>query len=252
MKEHPILFSTGMVQAILAGRKTQTRRVIVPQFTQLWGSGVPHGCNRYGAHVNIPLNPPHPRWGGWAYLFCPYGRAGDRLWVRETWGIASWYQPVGDEQHRFEAVRRRATDPDDSVTRWHPSIHMPRWASRITLEITGIRVQRVQEISEADAAAEGVPPNWCGNLAGWDPVEHGYLGVCKDKDGDSEEGYHRTAREAYQELWDSLNAKRGCGWDANPWVWAINFKRIDEREIDPDEETEIAIASGALDIDDLR
>jgi hypothetical protein len=92
------------------------------------------------------------------------------------------------------------------------------------LRVMDVRVEGVQDTTEEDARAEGVPPNWCGDIKGWDPEEHGYLGTINDETED--EGYFRTAREAFRELWDSINAKRGCGWDTNPWVWVIGFERV--------------------------
>lgn len=197
MTEHPILFSGEMVRAILAGRKTQTRRLpgleranAAPDKWRLW-----HGeLNGYWAFTDRPTQGEK---GACFETRCPYGVPGDRLWVRETWGLASWYEPAGDEIHRFEAIRRRASDPDDSVTRWYPSIHMKRWMSRLTLEITNIRVERLHQISEEDAIAEG----------------------CRYE-------YPVTARTAFLSIWDSLNAKRGYGWGANPFVWVIEFKRV--------------------------
>ena len=171
MKEYPIIFSGPMVRAILDGRKTQTRRVIKPQ---------PKGefC-RYGFHM-----PTQAIWTDLTVVSCPYGQPGDLLWVRETFAAA------GDQSW----VEYRA-DCDSKVIRWRPSIHMPRSASRLTLRITDVRVQRVQEISEEDARAEGTT-----GLAG--------------------------AMTGFPYLWESINAKRGYGWNTNPWVWAISFERI--------------------------
>ena len=164
MKERPILFSGPMVRAILNGTKTQTRRVMRP-----------------GERVEkMILNK------------SPYGIPGDRLWVRETWTGAD------DPAHKH-AVHYRADG--ERACRWRPSILMPRWASRITLEVTGIRIERLCDITERDALAEGC-------------VGDGHVTV--------------DARAAFKLLWGSLNAKRGYGWDANPWVWVIHFKRIGE------------------------
>lgn len=176
MKERPILFSAPMVRALLEGRKTQTRRIV--KLPAKDGSG----DNRF---VFDDAE------GRKRFIDCPYGEPGDRLWVRETWRPAqvdgmAWYAATcGDETHE----------------RWKPSIHMPRWASRITLEITGVRVEQLQDISESDAIAEGVTPSDMKAIS------------CLDRN------YH-----AYFMLWESIN---GSGsWDLNPWVWVIEFRRI--------------------------
>lgn len=194
MAEKPILFSGEMVRAILEGRKTQTRRVVKPQFNHKWGSGVPHGYDKFGVHVDIPLIEPHPMFGGWAYLFCPYGKAGDHLWVRETWTDLT---DLFTEKEAFLKYRADAIGCEDSYS-WRPSIFMPRWASRITLEIERISVERVQDIGDSSCEAEGV------SLA--NASIPGYL------------------RKRFQILWDSINAKRGFPWSSNPWVWVISFR----------------------------
>lgn len=141
MKERPILFSGEMVRAILEGRKTQTRRVIKPQ---------PDSA-RNSVFVKSGFETKH----GYE-IKCPYGQPGDRLWVRETWGL--WDTDPKDGPERAK-IFYRATDEnrrDLRYQRWRPSIHMPRWASRINLEITNIRIERVQDITEEDAKAEGL------------------------------------------------------------------------------------------------
>lgn len=201
MTERPILFSGEMVRAILEGRKTQTRRVIKPQFNHKWGSGVPHGYDKFGVHVDIPLIDPHPMFGGWAYLFCPYGKAGDRLWVRETWAqLCEADELTGecDVAYRADDWPEDESGPDYKTNTWRPSIFMPRWASRITLEIEQVSVQRVQDIGDSSCEAEGV------SLA--NASIPGYL------------------RKRFQILWDSINAKRGFPWSSNPWVWVISFR----------------------------
>jgi hypothetical protein len=191
MKERPILFSAPMVRAIREGRKTQTRRVMKP-----------------------PVGWPAER-----AVACPYGVPDDRLWVREAWNCqrtqrtsselacaAVGYQ-AGGELVMNVPPTARVPQPDavvEGARRWHPSIHMPRWASRLTLEVTGVRVERVQDISREDAKAEAPPA--CGE---WGPVD------------------------CYRELWDSLNAKRGYGWAVNPWVWVISFTRAAPPEGQP-------------------
>lgn len=202
MKERPILFSSPMVRAILDGSKTQTRRVMTPQ----------------------PDHLQHYEWRGKRIV-------GDRLWVRETWCFAhpdSWDagpdaaigRPLGppcpDGTRQFAWYAATDADvvnsDDDNRSPWKPSIHMPRWASRITLEITEVRVQCLQDISEDDAHAEGC-------VCDDEPCDHtrqscadvGCLG--------------KTHRSSFCTLWDSINAKR-APWSSNPWVWALTFRRI--------------------------
>lgn len=222
MREHPIIFSGPMVRAILEGRKTQTRRVVKPQ---------PSAGVRDSVFARSGLEDGHGR-----ELRCPYGQPGDRLWVRETWGYrcgigvnptteavieyradrARSKLPVPNGQPGLPRQRPNMTHPELLAWwgRWRPSIHMPRWASRITLEITDVRVERVQDISEADARAEGVL---------WVPG-HGEI-----EPADLEEGYsnYLNCRGGFQVLWDSINAKK-YPWSANPWVWALTFKRVEE------------------------
>lgn len=205
--ERPILFSGEMVRAILEGRKTQTRRVMRTQ---------PHTP----AHVD-----PSTRGAMWAGargdhgLACPYGMPGDRLWVRETWATGNaWNQTApralpGDRVEIFyDADGKFRNGGAVEIGKLRPGMFMPRWASRITLEVTGVRVQRVQEISEADAGAEGMLFNGTYYQGG----PHAVSG-CK---------VFSLAVQAYRDLWDHLNAKRGHGWDVNPWVWVIEFKRV--------------------------
>ena len=142
---------------------------------------------------------------------CPYGVPGTRLWVRETWQAWKlvsteydeweiWDDPIAEAEN-CASVEYRATS-ESRPDRWRPSIFMPRWASRITLEITGVRVQRLREISEEDAKAEGIKRVH---------PEKELLGEYKI---------------GYRELWNSINAKRVFGWDANPWVWVLEFRRV--------------------------
>ncbi len=183
MKERPILMSAPMVRAILEGRKTQTRRVYKPR-------EVDNVEDPHGALFAFPT---------------PYGSPGDRLWVRETWS---------HDAHDLDTCRAahedaspgigygpyyRSTEVAPDTLRWKPSIFMPRWASRITLEVTEVRVQRLQEISEDDAKAEGCEPSGSAGFA--------------------------TARGLYAALWDSINGAR-APWPSNPWVWAITFRRL--------------------------
>ncbi|EMG36581.1 hypothetical protein PCS_02593 [Desulfocurvibacter africanus PCS] len=207
MKERPILFSGPMVKAILDGRKTMTRRVVKPQPA--------------GADINSALGGKwlSKRFNGLALpkivdlpMECPYGQPGERLWVRETW------QQVGSCDPGYLVFRATyprclpsglenvPQDIRDAGYRWRPSIHMPRWACRLALEVVSVRVERLQEISEEDARAEGA------NIYDW---EYG--------NGEAPE----NDREAFRCLWDSINAKRGFGWGVNPWVWGVEFKRVE-------------------------
>ncbi|KVE11301.1 hypothetical protein WI92_18755 [Burkholderia vietnamiensis] len=235
MKERPILFSGPMVRAILEGRKTQTRRVMKhqppddiapitvaryhPTIVDRNGDEAP-GDEIFGAFSD------DGEWG----CKSPFGEPGDRLWVRETHEV----RRIGTEltiggipMRRYAGVAYKADDGraevdidlntfqelDAKESRgWTPSIHMPRWASRITLEITGVRVERLQSISESDARAEGVTIE-----------EHHMRGYCAG-------AWRPPSIRAFHDLWDSLNAVRGHGWDVNPWVWTIEFRRIDGPE----------------------
>ncbi|CAY74619.1 hypothetical protein [Erwinia pyrifoliae] len=223
MRERPIIFNAEMVRAVLDGSKTQTRRIIKnqrigdewsvkpaqnprsPRHTHDWW--LPHGTQPYSA---IPAN--------------PFGAVGDRLWVRETWAILGnedrcaidWNEnlvkgggPEAARIYRASCEQRPGnyglwSIPDDAVWKphtddmqyegaWTPSIHMPRWASRITLEITGVRVERLHEISARDVIKEGLAHN---------------------------------AKEDYSWLWESIYGEGS--WQANPWVWVVEFKRVED------------------------
>lgn len=223
MKEHPILFSAPMIRAILDGSKTQTRRIV---------KGLPDGVTMhryYGAYTDGSLGGP-PRKSlanslGWFVpeagdlwpcndedrIQCPYGAVGDQLWVRETWQTWTEFNNKRADAISTEA-RLRLNYPADGNAwdaRIRPSIHMPRWASRITLEIVSVRVERLQNISEADAIAEGIDGPMCAAAVGKAPSRRTLLPV---------------AVHGYAHLWESIN---GAGsWEANPWVWAIEFKRV--------------------------
>jgi hypothetical protein len=220
VRERPILFSAPMVRALLDGTKTQTRRLVKPQPFE-WQP------NAWSWPGQFTVEPPHTwrvAWRGreseYMHRYCPYGQPGDQLWVRETFAL-EW--PDVDRPDDEEEFRRwvkphyAATDPKpdlvNSVTErplgWRPSIFMPRWASRIQLEATGVRVERLQDISEDDARAEGVEAHDDDGVTYYGPLNHG----------------HASARVAFSVLWDSLNAERGP-WASNPWVWCISFKRV--------------------------
>lgn len=184
MTDRPILFSGPMVRAILEGRKTQTRRVIRPQpppgvswslYTpadiqewRVWPGKWALGGNCGLGHMEREVRP-------------AFGDVGDRLWVRESFSL---------DKKRDNAVAYKADD-QHHFGRWQPSIHMPRWVSRITLEVTAIRAERLVEISQQDAISEG-----------------------------------RESKHSFVELWDALNSKRGYGAATNPWLWVITFKRV--------------------------
>lgn len=183
MKLRPILFSAPMVRAILDGTKTQTRRVVKsrkdPDF----------GCN---------MSPGEIAGDEKSHRLCPYGQPGDRLWVRET--FLGWYNTTDGSFSHAAAYRADGYELEHGE-KWQPSIHMPRAASRITLEITRVRVERLQAINEVDAIAEGAPWAACGS---------------------PQEGSHKAG---YAQLWESIN---GTGsWDVNPWVWVVEFKRVE-------------------------
>lgn len=200
MTERPILMSAPMVRALLDGRKTQTRCVVKP---------------RHDWHVDeVPdergVFRPWPIFEAYVYaepetveVPCPYGEPGDRLWVRETW--APNEMTVGEST--LYAADGRPPYGNLSVSRWRPSIHMPRGLSRITLEVTAVRVERLQAISEEDAKAEGVdlkPEAW--------------------PDSPQAMPISLKPRFAFELLWKSINGD--ASWAANPWVWVVEFKRV--------------------------
>lgn len=207
-KERPILFSGPMVRAILAGTKTQTRRIVkgVGNRGVYWTDLIQDTEKVDGKEVSLGFADEYGEWHK-TEDYCPYGQPGDRLWVRETWA-----------QHTIEGdtytVYRADSEPDGDGAPWRPSIFMPRAACRIVLELTAVRVERLQDISEADAQAEGVELLPCT-----------YVGRCQSNSC-PRHGRLDRYRLAYKGLWDSLNAKRGYGWDSNPWVWVLTFEQV--------------------------
>ncbi|EOV2106221.1 hypothetical protein ACOD9E_005713 [Klebsiella pneumoniae] len=223
MTERGMIFNAEMVRAILDGRKTQTRRImkVQPESNQLGlllitdstkhsDIGKYHWAesNATGNHVRSKL------------FLCPFGAVGDRIWVRET------FCPVDDTQYdgekwvdyratpRYEASHPAGWDsaPNDAeALKWRPSIHMPRWASRILLEITDVRVERLNAISEEDARAEGIIDGGCLNCGEPEPCG------CANPEPD--------ATDAFAYLWQSIYGQEN--WNANPWVWVISFERIE-------------------------
>ena len=234
MKERPILFSAPMVRAMLSGTKTQTRRVVSKatmfgnktQDTEGFRPTIIEASDAGNLKWQW-ANPKTWSFASWPHNL-PYGQPGDRLWVRETWkttlhapgyenhndpedfqeGVATIaYQAGGD----FKTVDDLDAKGDEEARRgtlsWKPSIHMPRWASRFTLEVTSVRVERLQDISEADAKSEGI--EWA--FGQWknytDPAV-----VCQ------------KPVSSYRTLWESINGPGS--WDANPWVWVVEFRRV--------------------------
>jgi hypothetical protein len=223
-----------MVRAILEGRKTQTRRLMklpsnidepILQSFHKGFYGANYGGKPFGVkHGFVPLN----KMGGIAtkpfhdhFIICPYGKPGDRLWVRET--FYSWrcktYSSAGSTEGPDQAVYAADGGHVLNGAKWRPSIHMPRWASRIMLELTEVRVQRLQEISEADARAEGVErlSDAAACLTPWKNY--------RLKPGAPFAMNHSIAAASFMSLWDSINGDQSS--NANPWVWAITFKRIE-------------------------
>ncbi len=209
MKERPILFSSPMIRALLEGRKTVTRRAVKKQAAL--------DCLAAGfepAFLALPGNAD----------FCPYGKPGDRLWVRETWYCdhfevqkGPYLQPA--DMHDLDQSREDGelvyaadglTPYEQEQPTWKPSIHMPRWASRILLEITDVRVERLQDITEDQAKAEGVRLY----------TDHAELGDWWHVEGI--ETYSADPRKSFELLWSSV----GGDWQASPWCWVVEFKRV--------------------------
>lgn len=216
MADRPILFSGPMVRALRDGTKTQTRRVIdfagiekVREFVSV------ATCNKTGRRVYemkdaagaFTTRPAGKHFCD--YHFMPRFAVDDRLWVRETWTARMTHGwTIADARSRmFDEEILYAADGDTSIDGWWPSIHMPREFSRLTLAVTAVRVERLRDISEADASAEGVASDtdgWCDYLM---PATQSCT----------------SARDSFRTLWDSINAARGLAWDANPWVVAVSF-----------------------------
>jgi hypothetical protein len=208
VRERPIIFSAPMVRALLDGTKTQTRRVVnrVQTVGPVTEFG-PSDTRGYDWTFRCPRMLLHDVTHEQLMKRCPFGQPGDRLWVRETHVITNANEVVYRADYPKNAEERGMENiPPESAVRWRPSIHMPRWASRITLEIVDVRVERVQDISNEDAIAEG----------------------CNG--GPHVEGYgENNPADPYEEfaiLWDTINGKR-APWDSNPWVWALTVKRIE-------------------------
>ena len=232
MRERPILFSAPMVRSILEGRKTQTRRIVRPQ---PYFAPMREHWQWDGAHGHASWSGDRPQAAALLGLreHCPYGRPGDRLWVRETWapahpdyhteaeGLRLGDRPVHPDGrwcwYRATDGEVESGDDEDNLVRWRPSIHMPRWASRITLEVTGVRVERLQEISDEDARAEGIKPVRLPMAGAFGTTVYAAEWPAPVS-GD-------TARAAFRALWESINGAES--WDANPWVWVVEFRRVE-------------------------
>lgn len=243
MKQIPILFSGPMVLALLAGLKTQTRRVVTapkcctvhgrsPHFDRAWVDNGPSPAGNPGPYLKLPYS--GGDFGGDECVERVYPRwfVGDRLWVRET--FAEIEDPDAPEHDKaiYRATHPLASDGHTPMGiviegacgfQWSPSIFMPRWASRITLEVIELRLERVQDISEEDAKSEGIQQSQCsGGRDGryWCGAPHPAHGAPKQ---------FNTPVEAFASLWDSINGGRPwkC-WDDNPWVFAITFRRVEQ------------------------
>ena len=196
----PIIFSTKMVQALLDDRKTQTRRVIKNEIFQQWvEAGFTDEFIKNSENHWVEVSPYQP---------------GDILWVRETWQRIDAAVGLDLELDGYAYVYR-ASENGEAWAReienwkWRPSIYMPKEAARIFLQVTGIRVERVQDITGFDCVNEGIDT----------------LDILENTPGSDFEGY---ARLQFSKLWDNLNAKRGYGWQTNPWVWVIEFQKQKE------------------------
>ena len=225
-KERPILFKGQMVRALLDGTKTQTRRIM--KFQPYDGAEViceefhPTVIDRRGEE-----QPGEPVFGAWwadgdNALRCPYGAPGDRLWVRETFAkIDGQTQPWIETDYRASYTDGdRLGDRLGIKKRWTPAIHMPRVASRIALEVSGVRVERLQEISEADAVAEGL------SMDVGQGARQNDLDIRRAKTEEFRPLGCASAVDAYRALWESING--ADSWNANPWVWVLTLKKVSE------------------------
>jgi hypothetical protein len=204
MKERPILFNGEMVKAILDGRKTQTRRVVKPQPQEKYDRLFRESGGSYGWwHSPSTSGQGAEQQDLLAFPQKPFGTIGDRLWVRETFRLfdsskeCACYDDCRCVRGHGKPVYRADADSED---KWTPSIHMPRWASRITLEITGVRVERLNDISDFDAFQEGAP-SAAGTITG---------------------PYCMSFKQGFRNLWQSIYGN----WEANPWVWVYEFRKI--------------------------
>ncbi len=210
-KDRPIIFSAPMVRALLDGRKTQTRRVLKPQPEATWSLDPARWPAARVGRFWFTDDPAMPG----NHCICARFEPGDRLWVRENHALVGGGDPgipIYAANWREDARARGFDNIPDKPPRWTPSIHMPRWASRLTLIVTDVRVQRLQDISEEDAIAEGVSKirDCCYVVPGFD---YDKIGLC-----------HTSPVTPFQKLWESINGEES--WAANPWVVAITFRTI--------------------------
>ncbi|WP_213322607.1 morphogenetic protein [Klebsiella aerogenes] len=229
MKERGMIFNAEMVRAILDGRKTQTRRIVkgadgAVKFCKEWDINGKEVFVVLGGKDHTGMNPVL------GAISCPFGAVGDRIWVRETFQGPLVHEELFEEYRaypeKFETpeyceyaadggVRPEYCDLDDNLRHgWLPSIHMPRWASRILLEITGVRVERLNAISEEDAMREGIDADILAESQdNYDCIaDHNMTG-------------RPTAKGYFSDLWQSIYGVES--WEANPWVWVIEFKRVE-------------------------
>lgn len=225
MRERPILLNAEMVRAVLDGRKAQTRRMLTPRQLKMIDAAA-----SIGECYPLESGQQHENSQSYYREWCPFGAVGDRLWVRETFRVHSRATDVAtlvykaSEQQSWTQQTHRVPiamcNKPAVVDKWTPSIHMPRWASRITLEITGVRVERLNNISEQDAASEGV------GSAVWFAAK----GVPEEQwTSLGEHGAYRASHiNSFASLWESIYGEES--WQANPWVWVIEFKRLDNAD----------------------
>ncbi|CNI74784.1 phage-like protein [Yersinia massiliensis] len=224
MNEKPILFNSEMVNAILSGRKTQTRRIMKVQPSEHFHPQTIHGAMDFTAHWYTPgvidkdgyLQPARKDVFGVADegegYTCPLGAVGDQLWVREAFaaGLCTESTLAYRATHKKEDLEEGWGE----TIKWTPSIHMPRWASRINLLITGVRVERLNDISEQDAISEGLECYVDDGVPYYGPFNNG---DCRPD-------------VVFRGLWDSIyGQKEGENWQANPWVWVIEFERMEAK-----------------------
>lgn len=226
-KERPILFSTPMVQAILDGRKTQTRRTRgleeINKNPDDWKEGTTTQlCRFWDADKEEDPNPIDIRYGfifngngnQELYIPCPYGKPGDRLWVRETWQITNFLHPSNENYGYVYKASENGKDWQENTEewKWKPSIHMPKAAARIWLEVTDISLERLQAISEEDAISEGIKPIWINDDSSCNKFKN-YINNGKDS---------LSPKDSFRSLWESINGAES--WDRNPWIWVVKFK----------------------------
>ena len=241
IRERPILFSSSMVRAILDGKKTQTRRIVriddAPISKADWDKGkrqrgIPSNAQNVRMIGYLKCDAPPGSYAVSSRVDCPYwDLGGSRLWVRETWAPADAMAGIHDTDldtpqcvayaadrtavvfgHDLKARKADTYAWNWDRLKWRPSIFMPRWASRITLEVTAVRVERLRDISEEDAAAEGIEPLWSTRKVY--PSKH------------AAEVQTQSFRDGFRVLWDDINGKR-APWASNPWLWVVSFRRVE-------------------------